>query len=248
MACISLPICRLHRLLPMGDAEELVMHNAKPHDPDNKSESIELLLWRTSMSQRRIAVVIAGMLVGAQVGIAAIDGSSSATEEYAASTPVQAEATEQPAGGEQAPAGEQVAGAEQQPAAQIGYVVPAKPRTLADAAFPPLRSDVFPPSTDDQPLLPALVAYLDRKAASIELATAGAVGTVFPPSEEGAPMLPAQVAYFDRLEAARLAAAEVPVRTEVPMRAEVPLQQPSEERTPGTVGGIESSPPAGSGG
>jgi hypothetical protein len=48
-------------------------------------------------------------------------------------------------------------------------------------------------------------------------------------------MLPAQIAYFDRMETARLAAAEV-------------RPQPPEESAPGTVGVIESSAPAGSGG
>ena len=193
------------------------------------------------MSQRRIAVLIAGMLVGAQVGIAAIDGPSSATEEYAEPAPAQAEAieqgtaTEQVAAGESAPAGEQLASVGQQPAVEIGYVVPARPRTLADATFPPLDSDVFPPSTDDRPLLPALVAYLDRKAANTELASAGAAGPVFPPSEEGSPMLPSQVAYFERIEAARLAAAQASPR-------------PAEDTTPDTVGVVEGSAPTGSGG
>jgi hypothetical protein len=185
------------------------------------------------MSQRRIAVLIAGMLVGAQVGIAAIDGSSSATEEYAEPAPAQAEvieqgtATEQVAASEQAPTGEQLA------AVETGYLVPARPRTLADATFPPLHSDVFPPSTDDRPLLPSLVAYLDRKAANTELS--GAAEPVFPPSDEGWQMLPVQVAYFERLEATRVAAAEA-------------QSQPSEEKTPGTVGVIEGSATAGSGG
>ena len=180
------------------------------------------------MSQRRMAVLIAGMLVGAQVGIAAIDGSSSATEDYAEPAPAQAEVIEQ-----QGTATEQVTAGEQQPAVETGYVVPARPRTLADATFPPLHSDVFPPSTDDRPLLPSLVAYLDRKAANTELS--GAAEPVFPPSDEGWQMLPVQVAYFERLEATRVAAAAA-------------QSQPSEERTPGTVGVIEGSATAGSGG
>lgn len=187
------------------------------------------------MSQRRIAVLIAGMLAGAQVGIAAIDGSSSATEEYTEAAPAQAEAVEQETTAEQAatgepmPAGEPIAAVGQQRPIEAGYVVPARPRTLADDTLPALHSDVFPPSTDDRPLLPALAAYLDRKAATTELA--GATPPVFPPSEEGWTLLPVQVAYFDRIEAARIAAAEVPA-------------SPG-ERNDNTVGSLdEKAPPA----
>ena len=181
------------------------------------------------MSQRRIAVLIAGMLAGAQVGIAAIDGTSSATEEYTEAAPAQAEAVEQETTAEQAATGEPIAAVGQQRPIETGYVVPARPRTLADDTLPALHSDVFPPSTDDRPLLPALAAYLDRKAATTELA--GATPPVFPPSEEGWKLLPAQVAYFDRIEAARIAAAEVPA-------------SPG-ERNDNTVGSLdEKAPPA----
>ena len=200
------------------------------------------------MSQRRIAVLIAGMLAGAQVGIAAIDGSSSATEEYAEVAPAQGEAVEQettaeqPPTGEPIPAGESIAAAGQQRPIEAGYVIPARPRTLADVTLPPLHSDVFPPSTDDRPLLPALAAYLDRKAASTKLS--GATPPVFPPSEEGGRMLPTQVAYFDRIEAARVAAAEVPAS---PRERNENTVGSSDEKTPPAVGMTEGTQP-GSGG
>lgn len=174
------------------------------------------------MSQRRIAILVAGMLVGAQVGIAAVDGSFSPPEEYA--EPVAAaEAVEEVAALEQAPApeataGEQAAAAEHAAAVEAariapgaasdsGYIMPVQPRTLADATFPPLHSDVFPPSTDDRPLHPALVEYLDRKAATTLLADAGSREPVFPVGYDHE-LHPALVAYFERREAAQLAAAQ----------------------------------------
>ena len=51
-------------------------------------------------------------------------------------------------------------------------MIPARPRTLADASFPPLTSDAFPPSTDERPLNPEVIAYLDQRAANTLLADA----------------------------------------------------------------------------
>ena len=198
------------------------------------------------MSQRRIAVVIAGMLVGAPVGIAAMDGSLWPTEEYAkaelARSEAQAEAVRQAASSESMPAGEPIAAVGQQQPLEAGYVVPARPRILPDTTSSPSHSAVFPPSTDDRPLLPALAAYLDRKAATTELA--GATAPVFPPSEEGWKPLPAQVAYFDRIEAARMAAAEVPA---APMERNESAVGSSEEKMPAAVGMTERAQPGAGG-
>lgn len=161
------------------------------------------------MTKRRIAMLIAGMLVGAQVGIASMGGPAAGSEQ--SEIPLQADATEPTAAPEQLEpqaATEQVTPSEQL-SVDPGYVIPAKPRTLADAIFPPLHSDVFPPSTDDRPLLPSVVAYFERKAANTLLANAGAAESPFPESTEpGERILPVQIAYFDGLEAQRLAAAE----------------------------------------
>jgi hypothetical protein len=161
------------------------------------------------MSKRRIAVLIAGMLVGAPIGIASVTAFSPPAEQQP-ETPLQAEAAE-PVSTEQAEAqqpAEQTATAEQQPVADAGYVVPARPRTLADATFPPLHSDVFPPSTDERPLPAAVAEYLDRKAANTLLADAGAAEPVFAGVDEGWRMSSVQVAYFDEVEAGRIALAE----------------------------------------
>jgi hypothetical protein len=169
------------------------------------------------MSKRRIAVLIAGMLVGAPIGIASVGGLAP-SEPQQAEMPLQAEGADQ-ASTEQAQTepsatGEQTAAVEQQPA-EVGYIVPARPRTLADATFPPLHSDVFPPSTDERPLAPAVVAYLDRKAANTLLADAGSAEPVFAAVDEGWRMSPVQIAYFDAVESARIAAAEDRMRAEV---------------------------------
>lgn len=197
------------------------------------------------MSQRRIAVVIAGMLVGAPVGIAAMDGSLWPTEEYAkaelARSEAQAEAVKQAASSGSMPAGEPIAAVGQQQPLEAGYVVPARPRILSDTTSPPSHSAVFPPSTDDRPLLPALAAYLDRKAATTELA--GAPEPVFPPSEEGWKPLPAQVAYFDRIEAARVAAAEVPA---APVERNESASNAG-ETTPSAIGMTEGAQPGAGG-
>lgn len=179
------------------------------------------------MSKRRIAVLIAGMLVGAPIGIASVGGL--APSEPQAEMPLQAEAdqasTEQ-AQAEPSATGEQTASAEQQPA-EVGYIVPALPRTLADATFPPLHSDVFPPSTDERPLAPAVVAYLERKAANTLLADAGSAEPVFAAVDEGWRMSPVQIAYFDAVESARIAAAEDRMRAEMEARS-VPSGTPTE--------------------
>lgn len=162
------------------------------------------------VTNRRIAMLIAGMLVGAQVGIASMGGPAAGSEQ--SEIPLQADATEPTTAPEQLEpqaAAEQATPSEQQPSVEPGYVTPARPATLADATFPPLHSDVFPPSTDDRPLLPAVVAYFERKAANTLLANAGAAESPFPESTEpGERILPVQIAYFDRLETQRLAAAE----------------------------------------
>jgi len=165
------------------------------------------------MSKRRLAVLIAG-LFAAPIGIASVTGLS--TEERlppeTVAQPAEPTATEQAESAPTAPV-EQAAPAEQPPAQEVGYVVPARPRTLADATPPSLQSDVFPPSTDDKPLLPTLAAYLDRKAANTLLADAGSREPVFAPSYEDR-MLPTLIAYFDRMEAQRIAVAEARARQE----------------------------------
>jgi hypothetical protein len=200
------------------------------------------------MTKHRIALLIAGMLVGAQVGIASMSGPGE-TSEQQTETPLQAEATEPTGSPEQTESqatAEQAAAPEQQAAPETGHILPARPRTLADATFPPLHSDTFPPSTDERPLNPYVAAYLEARAANTLLADAGAAGSPFPDAEEpGQRMLPTQVAYFEKMEAERLAAYEQRMHAEQqkaavtastietrPAEAAVP---PEGERLAGTI-------------
>ena len=148
------------------------------------------------LSQRRIAVLIAGLLVGAQVGVAALsedsDLAASAEQEYVEPAPLQAE--------ESAPA-------QAEPVDQVAAPGPvelrAAPVTQAEA-----RASVFPFSVDDWQMLPAQIAYFDQLEASRR--AAGIVwvarGDAFPSSADEWKLLPAQIAYFDRLEATKMAA------------------------------------------
>ena len=108
------------------------------------------------MSQRRIAVLIAGLLVGAQAGVAAISEESnlppSVEQEYLEPAPAQAEYVEP-------------APAQAEPVDQVAAPGPVEPRetpaTQAEA-----RESVFPSSTDEWKMLPAQIAYFDRLEAT----------------------------------------------------------------------------------
>jgi hypothetical protein len=192
---------------------------------------------RFMQTRRRIALLTAGLLVGAQIGIAAIETPIADTSDQMEPIPsealaleggtsgepmeAQSEATPAPDENAQAP----IAAAEE-PSETVGHSVP------QGTAFPPSTDDVqmlpalvdyldrtahlrltgasgnvFPPSTDDQPMLPATIAYLDSTA---HLRLTGASGNVFPPSTDDQPMLPALVAYLEQREATRLASQTQP--------------------------------------
>ena len=142
------------------------------------------------LSKRRIAVLIAGLFVGAQVGVAAVSDTRddaalppSAEQEYMEPAPVQAEYIEP------APA-------------QAESVEPAQ--VQAESVEPaPARSEVTVTTSRDEPRgIRATLASIRAKI----LGSAG--GDAFPVSNslDDVKMLPAQVAHFDRLEADRLAA------------------------------------------
>jgi hypothetical protein len=160
------------------------------------------------LQRRNIAIVIAGLLVGAQI-VGAVTSTSSPTSEgaeYAEPAPAQAESTE--------PAAEPASGATV--AEESGYVIPFTGGMRISVA----PSATFPSSGEEQEMLPALAEYFDRRAATTVLA--GAPGPVFPTSGEEWTMLPAQVAYFDQLEATRMAARDrqLMARSEVTAPAE----------------------------
>lgn len=144
------------------------------------------------LQRRHIAVLIAGLLVGAQIvgAVSSESSPSSAGEGYAEPTPIQAESTEAVA--------EPVSGTAV--AEETGYVIPFTGGLRVSVA----PSDTFPSSADDEKMLPALAEYLDRRAATTMLT--GAPGPVFPTSGEEWIMLPAMIAHFDQREATRMAA------------------------------------------
>lgn len=185
------------------------------------------------LSKRRIAVLVAGLFVGAQVGVAAVSETSetalppSAGQEYVEPAPAQAESiAPAPAQAESLPQAESPAQAE--------YVAPApalsestaqvtvamdEPRGIR-GTMASIRARVlvrvgggaFPVSNsiDDVSMLPAQVAYFDRLEA--DRIAAGiqwvARGDAFPRSNsaDDVSLLPAQIAHFDRTDV-RLAAA-----------------------------------------
>jgi hypothetical protein len=143
------------------------------------------------LSKRRIAILIAGLLLGTQAGLAALEQSGSAEEESAQAQPL----AEQPAEVEQSP---------EQQAAQLA---PTESSTASGpvvaTVVPAPREDVFPPSADDMVWkpLPAQARYLDERAASIQMAAS--TGDAFPPSADEMPYrpLPALAQYLDQKEA-----------------------------------------------
>ena len=201
------------------------------------------------LSKRRIAVLIAGLLVGAQVGVAAISEESnlppSAEQEYLEPAPAQAEYVEP-------------APAQAEPVDQVAAPGPVEPRE-APATQAEARGDAFPSSADEWKMLPAQIAYFDRleasrRAAGIELV---ARGDAFPSSADEWKMLPAQIAYFDRVEATRLAASnETVTRSDVSLlrgAAEKlanllrPRAQSADQEIPENVGLVENSSSSDSG-
>jgi hypothetical protein len=155
-------------------------------------------------TRHRIALLTAGLLVGAQIGIAAIETPIADTSDQMEPIPsealaleggtsgepmeAQSEATPAPDENAQAP----IAAAEE-PSETVGHNVP--------------QGTAFPPSTDDRPMLPAQIAYFDSTE---HLRLTGASGNVFPPSTDDRPMLPALVAYLEQREATRLASQAQP--------------------------------------
>jgi hypothetical protein len=143
-------------------------------------------------SKRRIAILIAGLLLGTQVGLAALEQTSSAEGDSAQPQPLSAPA-EQPAQVEQSP---------EQQAAQLGSAEASAPSApIVAAAVPMPREDAFPPSADDMVWkpLPVQARYLEDRAASIQVAS---MGDAFPPSADEMPYkpLPALAQYLDQKE------------------------------------------------
>ena len=154
-------------------------------------------------TRHQIALLTAGLLVGAQIGVASMGTPISDTGEQVEPVPSEAHAWEGgTSGGDadaQADATRIAAEGEQAGAGAIPLA------SAADANQPAIPQGTAFPSTHpdpDWPMLPATLAYLERTA---HLRLTGASGNVFPPSTDDVTMLPALAAYLEQRHVAVLA-------------------------------------------
>jgi len=154
-------------------------------------------------TRHQVMLLAAGLLVGAQIGIASIGTPIADTSDQMEPASGAEIALEAGTPGEPTEAQSEIA-ATPDVSAQTSIVADEQPIAVT-ARYTGPQGTAFPASADDVQMLPALAAYLDRTA---HLRLTGASGNVFPPSTDDQPMLPAVVAYFNRLEATRLAAAQ----------------------------------------
>jgi hypothetical protein len=164
-------------------------------------------------SKSRIAIAVAAVFLGAQIGMAAL--SELQQREAAATETLEQEtaAAEQEGSAETAAAeapADAAAAQEAQRVAQAEPVAVEFPQrnyfaeALAEAR---LVERVVPAAAHDHPpMLPATLAYLERRDAGRHL-VAGPVESVIPAAYDVAPMLPATLAYLERRQATALAAA-----------------------------------------
>lgn len=155
-------------------------------------------------TRHRIALLTAGLLVGAQIGIAAIETPIADTSDQMEPIPSEALALEGGTSGEPVEAQSEAAPTPDENA-QAPIAAAEEPSETVRLSIP--QGTAFPPSTDEAPLLPAQIAYFDSTE---HLRLTGASGNVFPPSTDDQPMLPALVAYLEQREATRLAAQTQP--------------------------------------
>jgi hypothetical protein len=159
----------------------------------------------------KIALLSAGLLIGAQVGATVLTtetpdatlSESLAAEAEAPDTATPAEVAE--AGSEATTALE----AAPEPVAVAEPILPVSPRHA--------HYDTLPSPWEGQPMLPSLAAYLERTE---HLRLTGAPGGVFPADD--ASMLPSLVAYLDQREVTRIAQTESPVGSEPVASAAIP--------------------------
>lgn len=183
-----------------------------------------------------VALIAAGVLVGAHAGFAAITEAPKAETATGMQTEMQAIAESQTAVQAPAPVAEVQAPAEAQPSADATQPVtppvvsvegPAVMKApVATAAAPSdeytiripftnrvvkVRNPTFPSAGLESPdPLPATLAYFEQRDRNVQLA--GARGQIFPSAGlETSEPLPATIAYFEQIEARRIAATRAPV-------------------------------------
>jgi hypothetical protein len=173
------------------------------------------------LKRRHIAVLMASLLIGAPVGVAAVSEgllSSSPEGEYMEAVPGEGEYVA-------------TAPADTQSVDSLATADQMEPEARA-VTYAKTDESVFPPSTDVRVMLPAEIAYLDRLEASRRAAGIVLIarGDVFPPSTDERIKLPAEIAYLDQFEATRLAAGATRPAGNNPMLAlnAIPPQSGSE--------------------
>ncbi|MBI3918558.1 MAG: hypothetical protein HY322_16320 [Betaproteobacteria bacterium] len=153
-------------------------------------------------TRHQIALLTAGLLIGAQIGIASMDTPIADSSDQMEPIPSEALALEGGISGEPAEAQSEAAATPDENG-QTPIAADEQPIMPLAARHTEPQSTAFPASADDLQMLPAMAEYLDRTA---HLRVTGASGNVFPASADELPMLPALVAFLDGREATRLAA------------------------------------------
>ncbi len=149
------------------------------------------------MSRSYIALVVAGLLLGAQVGIAALNDSAEYVETDSTEVSEAAEPTEALADAAEPAAVEPADSA-------VAEVPQPEPELIPVAAL-----NVFPISADDREMLPGLLEWLDQRV----LRHIAVAGPDFPAAADDREQLPALVAYLEARDAPVVAAVAAPVVT-----------------------------------
>ena len=195
-------------------------------------------------TRHQLAILAAGLLVGAQIGIAAIGQPIPDTEQQMEPVAPELQAEQESASTPEETQPELTAGAQAPEPAPAAAPEPAMPIA---APQPVYRWERTPPWGSDEPaLLPSVIAYLERTE---HLRVTGAPGRAFPQSTDDPTLLPATIAYFERLEATRLAAQAQPMaRVEnSPAVTANPVVDQSARTAPQDVAALDARSPSSTG-
>lgn len=169
-------------------------------------------------SRSRIALAVAGLFLGAQIGMAALSELQETAAAEGAEQETVAESTAPELSVAEAPAESETASPEAQPEVSIEHTVEIPQRNLAAEALAEARfvEYVVPSSAHEYPpMLPATIAYLESR--NTTHLVAAPIDEVIPVAYDPAPLLPATLAYLERKEAAaRFAASDTTVVAAAP--------------------------------
>jgi hypothetical protein len=152
------------------------------------------------MLKRRIAILVAGIFIGTQAGMAAdaVDQenlSAAENDQFVMAEPTQNE----PASFEIVEVESPLVVAYAEPQAVIEPPIAIEPPVVTNLTVINVRGDAFPASAEDMVWkpLPAQARYLEERAARIQMVVRG---DAFPPSADdvAGKLLPSQISYFDQ--------------------------------------------------